>query len=737
MNLNQISIAPVLPLWLILLLFFLGFTSAALQYRLIQRRLGHSRALRLSLLRLGAIFLLVAFTLNPFLVSKKEHKLSTAIAVLLDTSQSMGQPEGPGKPTRLEQAKKLLIEGTNPLLKSLNERFNVRLYGVGESLRAIEVKELGDVEARGMKGNLNEILKEISGKNALALLLSDGNLEWNEGPSTNLPLLTIPLGNPEAYKDILIKSVKTPSLAFKGREVIIDVTIKSYGYTGLTLPVLLKEGGKLLSAKNVRINASPGEGTASLSFIPDEVGQKNLSLSIPQQFGESLASNNNLNLSLKVLRDKIRILMVSGSPSMNYRFMRTALKNDPSIDLLSFVILRTPSDTLNVPTNEQSLIPFPVETLFSKEIKNFDLLIFDNFKYPLYLSLPHLESIREFLRGGGGFAMIGGPDVVNEGRYGMTPIGEILPVRFTEKEVYRRDSPASIRLSRAGVVHSITRLPSDVMGEIGGDDARRLNFWREMPTLDGINLAEAKSSATTLLESADGISWPILVVSNYGNGRVLTLTTDYSWKWYVGMVAKGKGNLAYLRFVDRMVRWLTKDPDLNLVEITLPEGQRSAGQEIEARIKLREEDLSPNPRSRASFSVLDPDGVRIETRLKPTGQKGEYLGSFLPQKGGVYKLRIETSAGNLEESMVVAGLLDRLDAAPDHEQLKKIAASTGGRFLVGSADLLREIEAYGKRGQRSFVEEKRLPLWATTYTLAILLALLGMEWYLRRKWGLI
>ena len=737
MNLNQISIAPVLPLWLILLLFFLGFTSAALQYRLMQRRLGHSRALRLSLLRLGAIFLLVAFTLNPFLVSKKEHKLSTAIAVLLDTSQSMGQPDGPGKPTRLEQAKKLLIEGTNPLLKSLNERFNVRLYGVGESLRAIEVKELGDVEARGMKGNLNEILKEISGKNALALLLSDGNLEWNEGPSTNLPLLTIPLGNPEAYKDILIKSVKTPSLAFKGREVIIDVTIKSYGYTGLTLPVLLKEGGKLLSAKNVRINASPGEGTASLSFIPDEVGQKNLSLSIPQQFGESLASNNNLNLSLKVLRDKIRILMVSGSPSMNYRFMRTALKNDPSIDLLSFVILRTPSDTLNVPTNEQSLIPFPVETLFSKEIKNFDLLIFDNFKYPLYLSLPHLESIREFLRGGGGFAMIGGPDVVNEGRYGMTPIGEILPVRFTEKEVYRRDSPASIRLSRAGVVHSITRLPSDVMGDIGGDDARRLNFWREMPTLDGINLAEAKSSATTLLESADGISWPILVVSNYGNGRVLTLTTDYSWKWYVGMVAKGKGNLAYLRFVDRMVRWLTKDPDLNLVEITLPEGQRSAGQEIEARIKLREEDLSPNPRSRVSFSVLDPDGVRIETRLKPNGQKGEYLGSFLPQKGGVYKLRIETSAGNLEESMVVAGLLDRLDAAPDHEQLKKISASTGGRFLVGSADLLREIEAYGKRGQHSFVEEKRLPLWATTYTLAILLALLGMEWYLRRKWGLI
>jgi uncharacterized membrane protein len=588
-----------------------------------------------------------------------------------------------------------------------------------------------------MKGNLSEILKELSGKNTLALLLSDGNLNWNGGQSTDLPIVTVPLGSTREYKDILIKVVKAPPLAFRGREVMIDVTIKSYGYTGLTIPVLLKEGDKLLTAKNTRINTSPGEVTASLSFIPDEAGQKNLSISIPQQFGESLVSNNSFNLSMKVVRDKIRILMVSGNPSMNYRFMRTALKNDPSIDLLSFVILRTPSDILNVPTHEQSLIPFPVETLFSKEIKNFDLLIFDNFKYTLYLSPHHLESIREFVRGGGGFAMIGGPNLLNEGRYAMTPIGEILPVRFAEKEDYRRDSQVGVRLSRAGVVHPIMRLSSDTAGDTAGDDVQRLNFWQEMPPLDGFNLLEPKSSAAVLLESADGIPWPILTVSNYGNGRVLTLATDYSWKWYMGMVARGKGNLAYLRLVDRMVRWLTKDPGLDPVQITLPESAGSAGQEIEIRIKLKEEDLSPNLRSMVSFSVLNPDGVKIESKLKPTGQLGEYLGSLLPQKGGIYKLIVETSAGNLEESVVVAGLLDSLDAAPDHEQLKKISASTGGKFLPRSEDLLKEIEAYTERGQHSFIEEKRLPLWGMMYTLAIILALLGTEWYLRRKWGLI
>ncbi len=142
-----------------------------------------------------------------------------------------------------------------------------------------------------------------------------------------------------------------------------------------------------------------------------------------------------------MVRDKIRVLMISGNPSMNYRFMRTALKNDPSIDLLSFVILRTPTDILNVPLQEQSLIPFPVETLFTKELNNFDLLIFDNLAFPPLHHSNYLENIREFVRGGGGFAMIGGPNLLDGGRYARTPLEEILPIRVAGRDNYRRDSP--------------------------------------------------------------------------------------------------------------------------------------------------------------------------------------------------------------------------------------------------------------------------------------------------------
>src|SRR3972149_11599718 len=107
-----------------------------------------------------------------------------------------------------------------------------------------------------------------------------------------------------------------------------------------------------------------------------------------------------------------------------------------------------------------------------------------------------------------------------------------------------------------------------------------------MPALDGINLLEPKSSGTVLLESADGNSRPILTVGSYGKGRILVLATDYSWKWYMGMVARGKGNWPYLRFLERAVRWLTKDPSLDPIQITFPESGRVTGRELEFRMKV-------------------------------------------------------------------------------------------------------------------------------------------------------
>jgi uncharacterized membrane protein len=725
---KEIFVAPVIPLWLIYLLFLLGGAAAILQYRLTRKRLARSKTIILTLLRLCVLFLLISFLINPFSLERKEYQALPSLAILFDTSPSMGLP-GRGGKSRLEEARRFLFEGSNPLFNSLSEKFDVNLYSLGESIRSLKEEELTRLTAGKKKGDLDEAMRQLIGKASLVLLLSDGNLKWNELPPAEPSLLSLPSGDPKEYRDILIKEVKAPHLAFRGREVRIDVAIKTYGYRGMTLPVVLKEGSRIITAKDIRIHESPAEFFLTLSFIPEKVGQHNLDLSIPVQVGESIAANNRIDLSIKAVRDKIRILMVSGNPSLNYRFMRMALKNDPSIDLLSFVILRTPSDILNVPIQEQSLIPFPVDTLFSKELNHFDLLIFDNLPSHLYINPTYYIRIREFIREGGGLAMIGGPNLLDGGRYLGTPLGEALPVKVTGNEAYRRDGFSTVRLSRTGRTHPVTQLSPD--------ENENESLWRDMPPLDGMNLLEPKAFKNVLLEGGDRGFQPLLVADSYGKGRTLVLGTDFSWKWYMGMISKGKSHWAYLRFIERMVRWLTKDPSLEPLQIALPDSSGGAGQELEFRIRVKEERLDPRSQGKVLLSVFDSEGVKIESHLKASLSPGEYLGLFNPRREGIYRIKVELPNNDQEEFLTIGRSIEEIDGAPDHKRLKEISTTTGGNLFFNKEDFLKEIDRYGNRGKKSFVEEKRSPLWSLPYALFVLLSLLSAEWYLRRRWGLI
>ncbi len=722
---SPITIIPVLPVWLILLLSALGLAAVLYQFPLLRKRLSSRQAWALSFLRLSAGFLLISLALNPTYTERREHPGIQDLAILLDTSPSMGLPGQGGKGNRLEEAREILFSGAKPLFPSLAEKFRVRVYTFGESLEEVKVESSWPGAAQERKGNLTAALETLARQNCPVILLSDGNFRWAEDPELSLPLLVIPVGDPGSHRDILIQEVKAPPMAFRGREVAVDVAVKSYGYPDLTIPVLLKEGDKLIQAKNIRLPGGTAEGTVSFPLTLEELGHHSFNVSVPLQAQESIPTNNSLPFSLQVVRDKIRVLLISGTPSLNFRFMRLALKNDPTIDLLSFVILRTPTDIMNVPLNEQSLIPFPVDTLFSSELRNFDLLIFENFLYSLYLRPAHLERVREFVKEGGGLAMIGGPNFVEGRGYGGSPIDEILPTQFAGKESYRRDSLSGVRLTRAGRVHPVMRF--------GPEEKENSDLWQEMPSLNGLNLLETKGMGRVLLESTGGGLRPVLISGTYGRGRVLVLATDESWKWYMGTVARGEGNWAYLRFMERLVRWLTQDPGLEAVQIHFAERMGIRGQRQELKIRWREAD---SPLSGMTVSVLSPEGFKIASPIQPSGPAGEYRVSFLPEKEGVYKVQIETHEGGWEKSILVAPFMDSRDGAPDPERLKRIAHKTGGVGLSRGEELLKEIEARAGGKERRFLEERRSPLWAHFTVLAFILALFSTEWYLRRKWGL-
>lgn len=721
MSFNEINISPVIPFWLIFIFLVIGFTGVTIQYLVIRKRLTQFRAISITILRLFVILFLITIALNPSIKNVEALKALPSLSILIDISPSMELSGSKAK--RIDEAKEILIGGLNPLIKSLSEKFHIKVYAIGDSLISLKEEELKDLKPQKRRINL----KEIDMPTSPVILLSDGNLNLGNIRNSH-PIFTIPLGISNKYKDFLIKEIRSPTIAFRNREVLINVVIKSYGFKGITIPVLFKEGERLISAKNIQIDSDPSEITVSFSFTPDRVGIYQLNISIPPQSGEEISSNNQIGIPLKVFKDKIRILMVSGSPSISYRIMRMYLKNDPSIDLLSFVILRTPSDILNVPTNEQSLIPFPVDTLFSKELNNFDLLIFDNLPTHLYIGSKYYRNIRDFINRGGGFAMIGGPYLLDSGSYRETLLEEVLPISLKGKEVYSRDTPFKVRLTQTGLFHPITRILSD--------ENENKKIWDSMEPLDGLNILEPKREAKILLETDDDRAIPVLIVSNYGNGRILLLPTDYSWKWYMGSIAYGKDHWLYLRMLERMIRWLTKDPSLESIEIVFSEGYGEVGRNFEFKIKMKNQEKSDGSIEGISLSIFNQSGIRISSDLKKRVGDTQYTGSFKPDKAGIYRLRLETNQGQIEEFVSIVDPMEREDGSPKQENLRLIAELTGGKMFYNPEDLLKELESYSMREKRNLFKEKKLTLFSFPFFILSLIGLLSIEWYLRRRWEL-
>jgi hypothetical protein len=318
---------------------------------------------------------------------------------------------------------------------------------------------------------------------------------------------------------------------------------------------------------------------------------------------------------------------------------------------------------------------------------------------------------------------------LGEGGYRGTPLEEVLPTRWIGRESYRRPASLAVRPSRAGANHPLTRF-------FAGEAAQK-NLWQEMPPLAGFNPLESKSSSMVLLEGAEGGFWPVLTIGTYGRGRALVLATDDCWKWYMGMVAKEKDHHVYFQLVERMVRWLAKDPSLEAVQIALPEKRGTPGEEFEFRLKAKVEDLRAGKKEPLSLAVFNPAGLKIASQLKPGGTGDEYLGAFLPDKSGTYKIRVESREGTVEENVLIPNPAEEFDGAPNPARLKQIVAAAGGKLVFTGEEMLREIDELAKRKESRFVEEKTKPFWATPYFLALVLGFLTTEWYLRRRWGLI
>jgi uncharacterized membrane protein len=488
----------------------------------------------------------------------------------------------------------------------------------------------------------------------------------------------------------------------------------------------------------VVIDGDPFEQKITLNFTPKDLGTHGFSVSIPAQAGEQITQNNSKEFKVDVQRDKIRILTLSGSPAWNYRFLRMAMKQDPLIELVSFVFLRTPTDTVDVPESQLSLIPFPIDDIFLEELKNFDVIFFDDFSHRAYFNPSYLERVRDFVRDGGGLAMLGGPRSFDAGGYGESALKEALPVELDGKGSFQAPVVLNVALTPAGKAHPITRLLPDPKAN---EEA-----WSKMPALTGINQVRAARGETLITSTGEGGGAPILTIGRFGKGRTLALMSDDAWRWNFIAVGNKETPQNHLKLMRQAVRWLAQEPSFEQVQLH-PIGAVQPGEKTQIKLKVLKDDFTPTRQATVQLRVFGPEGEPTVVAAAADSEEGEYTGEFIPTKEGTHRVEAEASLGGKvlgkDRGSFTAAFAygETDDGLPRLDLLKQIAETSKGEYFSINDWNDKALEKIAAKlesiAPSQLVEQRQTRLWSTLWPFAIVLVLLSVEWWMRRKWGLI
>ncbi|WP_036259023.1 membrane protein [Methylocapsa aurea] len=626
MNQFNLSFTPLVP-WPLLIGFGL-FALAIVGLGLYARRRG-------TLLRgLGLALLLLALS-DPALVREDRNSLQDVVAIVVDQSgsQSIGARRAQAQQAEAQLEKALAALGN----------VEVRVIESGGA----------DAEADGTRlfSGVNAGLADVPSERIGAVfMITDGIIHDIPANADALgfkaPLHALITGH-EGERDRRIELLEAPRFGIVGKDQMIELRVIDTADKNEPVVLRLRRDGEPIAT----FAAAPGERIRAPVRI-EHGGQNVVEIEVDALPEELTAINNKAVLTIEGVRDKLKVLLVSGEPHAGERMWRNLLKSDANVDLVHFTILRPPEKQDGTPINELSLIAFPTSDLFGRKIGEFDLIVFDRYSNQSVLPLIYFDNIVRYVREGGALLLAAGPDFARpEGLY-YSPLGRIAPAR-PDGGVTERAFRAAI--SKEGAKHPVTR------GLPGGDQTPPAwsRWFRQ------VNAEVARG--TSVLEGAD--QKPLLVLSREGKGRIALLLTDQMWLWARGF----EGGGPHLDLLRRLAHWLMKEPELE--EEALRANVRGRAIEIE-----RQSLLAQTP----PVTVTAPSGAVARATLAPS-EPGLSRGVVIASELGLY--RVDDGTMSVLANVGPENPREFQEVVSTPERLKPLAEATGGSVRrIGKGD---------------------------------------------------
>lgn len=711
---------------------------AAGAFALHARRSEAPRALLV--LRAAATLSLVLALLRPTLAARRPVLVKPRLAVVVDASHSMRGPAG--AVTRLEAAKRWLLDRRG----TLEERADVRLFAAaGGARRLLTWEELEKLSPSNSALHPTDALRDVlddpssTPKPDRAWLLSDGNAEPVPDldaalAAARLPIDALAVGPERRGRSLALVEATPPDFAFLHGRVSVSAVVEASELSGVPVRIRLLRDGAVVDEQILVPQSGYETLSASVTAVAQSLGQQKWRLEASA--GGKVAARD---VRVEVVRQKYRIMYLAGRPSPEYSFLRDFLKSDPNHELVSFVILRNPENPTLVPDSELSLIPFPAEEIFVRDIAQFDLFILENFSYSRFRLPPsYLQSLKSFVAGGGALLVVGGENAFAMGGYRGTPVEELLPVALSSEPQDFTAGHFQAKPSASAAGHPLIKLYEDPKAS---EEA-----WQALPALDGwAKFAAVKPGSTVLAvhpseRAGDGQPLPVVALRAHGKGKVMLISTDSTWRWKLGSAADWRVGTFYARFWTRVVQYLTGSLDLSKVKFAPLPDRMPAREPAVLSLRVFDE----------SFRPADPAGTDVTVLWTPPGGAAREVPAR-PLEPGVYQIELTGLALGQHRVRASAKWRGRAwgedavrfdwqppssDAPVDKRWLKRVADATGGELRdVSSADAAALLAALPPVREEAEVSRRYSPA-STNWWLLLTGLLFAAEWALRRRRGL-
>ncbi len=577
-------------------------------------------------IRALALALVVLALANPSLTREDRDPLSSVAVVVVDKSPSQNFGD---RTQQTEAARAAVVE---------------RLSHIpGLDVRVVEAGQAdGETDGTRLFTALGTTLADVpTDRVAGVIMITDGRVHDVPQDAGALgfaaPIHALITGSKDE-RDRRVALIAAPRFGIVGQSQTITYKVEDQGTKETSAAVTVRRDGDVVETRTVPVGLPQNVDIA----IPHG-GQNIVEIEAAPVPGELTTVNNRAVVTIDGVRDKLRVLLVSGEPHAGERTWRNLLKSDASVDLVHFTILRPPEKQDGTPINELSLIAFPTRELFQQKIGEFQLIIFDRYARQGVLPIIYFDNITRYVRDGGAVLVAAGPDYASQTSLWRTPLDAILPA---EPDGNVTDQAFRPSLTELGRRHPVTR-------GLDGADSNPPNWSEWFRVVDTRN-----ATGTTVMQGPD--AKPLLVLSHEGNGRVALLLSDHIWLWARGF----EGGGPHLDLLRRLSHWLMGEPDLEEEALRL----KMSGRNLVVQRQTMADSV-------ADVTLTSPSGASRVLKLEPT-EPGVWEKSIVADELGLW--RATDGKLNALTNIGPANPREFAEVTSTPEVLAPIANATGG-----------------------------------------------------------